>query len=302
MKLKNLYIVLGASVILSCSSIDPKIPIPSYIHTDSIHLKTTYSTQGTASSNITDAWVTVNNQNVGTFEMPSTFPVLYSGPNNTVSFDAVIKIDGISSNRGEYPFYQQSTLNNVTLTPGQKITINPTVNYLPSTIFAWMDDFEGSNQVQSSIISNPYDVGDTVLKLDTKPGDAFQGSGCGVVNLAPTTANPEVVFEGITAPTTGFALPGAGAPVYLELNYRCNNSFTVGLYAGPSPSTVDLATPIPVLNINPSSKWNKIYINLTPGIANVTSATNFVIYFYMTPDIGISAPYLYLDNIKLLHF
>jgi len=53
--------------------INPAEPIPSYIHIDKIDLTTDYSSQGTSSNKITDAWIYVDNELIGAFEMPVTF-------------------------------------------------------------------------------------------------------------------------------------------------------------------------------------------------------------------------------------
>jgi len=278
-----------------CSIIDPAIPIPAYIHVDSVHLAITNSAQqGSASTKISDAWIYVNDQLVGAFQVPCTVPVLASG-NCEVSVDAGIKISGLSANRGQYPFYSQYNKTNVNLTPGKVTTVQPIVNYMAQTQFTWMENFES---VQPAFTSNIYDVSDTVIKVDHNPADVFEGKACGVVNLVAGAT--QVQYLGLSSPVTGFTLPYDGqTPVYLELNYKCNNSFTVGFYGGLT--SVDLTTPIPVLNINPSSNWNKIYINFTQGLAQVPSQ-NYVIYFFMTPDNGVTHPTLYLDNIKLIHF
>ena len=280
-----------------CSLLDPAIPVPSYIHVDSIHLSiptADKATQGTSSSKITDAWIYVNDQLVGVFEMPCTVPVLANG-NSSVSVDAGIKISGISANRGQYPFYNQYNSSSVALSAGKITKVQPVVNYMAQTKFTWSENFEG---VQCAFTTNPLGTTDTVIKFDTARADVFEGRASGVVNLV---AGPTAVqFEGVSSPATGFALPSDGTtPVYIELNYKSNNSFTVGVYGGST--SIDFSTPIPVLNINPTPTWNKIYINLTQTLVQVPSPY-YVVYFYMTPDVGIANPKLLIDNIKLVHF
>lgn len=277
----------------ACSVIDPPIQIPSYIHIDSIHVSTNYPTQGTASSNITDAWVYVNDQYLGTFPLPATFPVLSQGI-NTVSVDAGIEISGISANRGQYPFYGQFT-QNATLTRGQKITISPTVTYLPTSVLVWKEDFDEP----STTFQNGQNGGSPVpfQKLQKSPL-VFQGlaSGMAIMDSIPQGKD---FFEQWSS--NAFVLPADGSPVYLELNYLCNNSFTVGLY-----TSADTTAPIPVINMNPCtqlirSQWRKIYINLTPALQAV-NAPPYYIYFYMDQDAGVAVPALYIDNVKLLIF
>ncbi len=277
----------------ACSVIDPPISIPSYIHIDSIHVTDTYTTQGTASSKISDAWVYVNNQYIGAFPLPATIPVLSQG-SDTVSIDAGIEISGISANRGQYPFYGQFKQKAI-LTQGQKISIRPTVTYLPKTVFVWKEDFE-----QSSTTFQPGQNGKSPVplqKLNHSPL-VFQGNASGMA-IMDSINKGQNFFEQWSS--NAFVLPSDGSPVYVELNYLCNNSFTVGMY-----TSADTTAPIPVINMNPCpqltrSNWKKIYINLTPALQQFPAAS-YYIYFYMDQDPGVAAPTLYIDNVKLLIF
>ena len=66
-KIKYLLIVL---VLSSCQKED-KVDIPTYLKIDNIALD-----EGNTTSNITDAWVYVNDQLQGVYELPAKFPVL----------------------------------------------------------------------------------------------------------------------------------------------------------------------------------------------------------------------------------
>ena len=56
--------------------------IPAYIHIDSISFSNTTGLALTNSHAITDAWVYINDNLVGAFELPVTFPVLYENLNS----------------------------------------------------------------------------------------------------------------------------------------------------------------------------------------------------------------------------
>lgn len=274
-----IFVLLTAITLLSaCSSIDPATQIPSYIHIDKINLNTTYSTEGTSSSKITDAWVYVGDQYIGTFELPATVPVPKVGLNN-VSIGAGIKINGISANRGAYAFYAPY-VQNQTLKRGEKINLTPAVNYLPSLTFSWKEDFEtiGISMIEGT-------GSDTVIQK-AGPPNAYEGNSCGVVYL------PGNYFEGVSS--SSFALPNNGDDVFLELNYKTNNAFTVGLYASSS------SVPIPALTIKPSAQWNKIYVNLST-VTQLVPSPLYAVFISMSRDAAISQAELYLDNIKLIH-
>ena len=78
-----IFFILIGIIFNSCSKADYEATVPAYISVPSITLTTDYATQGSASSKITDAWVFVNDDLVGVYELPATFPVLKEG-NQTV--------------------------------------------------------------------------------------------------------------------------------------------------------------------------------------------------------------------------
>ena len=88
-----------------CRKFEGSQTIPSYIHIDSITVNCDYFVYGANTSKITDAWVAIDDDIIGCFELPSTFPVLKKGPHK-VSIYGGIKRDGISATRAPYPFYK----------------------------------------------------------------------------------------------------------------------------------------------------------------------------------------------------
>ena len=62
----------------SCEKFSGDQTIPAYLGIDSIYLSTDYNSEGTASQRITDAWVYVDDEFLGAFELPARLPVLKS--------------------------------------------------------------------------------------------------------------------------------------------------------------------------------------------------------------------------------
>ena len=58
--------------------VDYKTDIPSYIEINSI-IHTADSMEGAPHHNITDVWVYVDDNSIGTYELPAKFPILYEG-------------------------------------------------------------------------------------------------------------------------------------------------------------------------------------------------------------------------------
>lgn len=275
---RNLCLLLLLPLFLgACNLFDKDEPIPAYISIDSISVSTDYVTQGSASNKITDAWVYVDDQLIGTFELPATFPVITSEGNHSIKIRGGIKLNGIAATRVPYPFYDfYTTTANLSL--GKITKMNPVVKYFPGVTFKWIEDFEGAGFTLIDTFA------DAKLKIANAPY-AFEGLNSVSVKLN----NDTVAFQARS--TSSYNLQQGANSKFLELNYKCNNSFVVGI--------VYNNTIYPVVGLNPSDNWNKVYINLTDQI---TVTGNYYIYFGMQKLPGINySPFLYLDNIKLIH-
>jgi len=282
--LSTLLVFAVAGMFSSCEVFNPAEQIPSYIHIDKISLTTT-SDQGSNSSKITDAWVYVDDQLIGAFELPVTLPVLNSGKHNVV-IKPGIKVDGIAATRAVYPFYQPYSAS-INLIPDSVITINPTLTYNSYTVFEWKEAFEdGGISIAKTLFS------DTTIGKTSDTSKVFEGSYSGVVHLDAT----HDFFQGLSLGS--FILPTGDSPVFLELNYKTNATIRVGLYANSTSSVMKLD----VLYINKSDKWNKIYINLNSAIARATnSPDDFQVCIEVQKDSDVSSAEILFDNIKLVH-
>jgi hypothetical protein len=275
------FISLFLFVLSSCNKEEP---IPSYIHIDKINLTTNYSTEGSNANKILDAWIYIDDQLVGTFEMPCTVPVLFYG-DHTVKILPGVKENGISETRIPYPFYFRYE-SGISLTAGQVTTISPTVTYSTGADFSWIEDFEGA-------LPTVCDSGtsDTVMKITNTPSEVFEGIGSGVVNL------PSGVYYGVSC--NKYTLPQAGAPVFLELNYNCNTEFNVGIIGYTYNNLIDVQEIS--LTLRPTTGWNKVYINLSNEISAATNSVRFGIFFSMIKDPNLAKSQIYVDNIKLVN-
>lgn len=279
---------IASFVFISCEPKDG-IGIPSYIHISQIDLSTN-SAQGTASHKITDAWVYIEGQLIGVFELPATFPLLKSG-SHEVTIYAGIKVNGISATRSPYPFYNPVNLS-ANLIPGAVDTLPPiTVTYDPTTTFVWMENFDTGAMTLDTTTGSQAPL---VRTSDPTLVFAYNNE----TNTHSATAfitGDSVLFECVTV--SKFNLPKNGSPVFLEMNYKNNFNLTVGLIATVSGQTYQQ----PVLVLNPSPDWNKIYINLTPTIAYYATATDFRIFLGLLRTPGADTASISLDHLKLLH-
>lgn len=267
----------------SCELINPAEDIPSYIHIDSI-LLSVQPDEGTASHKISDAWVYVDDELIGTFETPCTVPVLKDGAHR-LTIRAGIKSNGIASTRPYYPFYDPYTIDNFMLVKDSVINVRPMVRYASGANIAWKEGFEDGG----ISLMNGTDDTTRITKTDD-PSLVFEGNYSAFVKIWPGDTSCFFVS------TDAYRLPVAGY-TYLELNYKNNNKFTVGLIA-----TIDsVYRTLPVLVMNRSDKWNKIYINLTMMVYNYPAASSWRIFISSVKESETEVPLIYFDNLKLVY-
>ena len=246
--------------------------IPTYLKIDNITLN-----EGNTTSNITDAWVYINDQTQGVYELPAKFPVLEEGI-QTVRIKAGIKVNGIASSRIANPFYT-SYYEDINFTPNETKTITPIVNYLDSIDF-FLEDFEGSGLA----------IDTDSLSFTRDNIDGLDG------NYGKITLRDSMYISEITTFELK-NLPQAGADVYLELDYKSNTQFLVGVYVNYPQSVIQKD----LLWINPKEEWNKIYVNLTTTISEGINASSFKIFIGMRRDFELEKNELYFDNLKVVY-
>jgi len=269
----------------SCEKFSGGQTIPAYLKIDSIRLTTDYSTQGTAIHNITDAWVYIDGQLIGTFQLPATFPILQQG-SHTLMVLTGVKKDGIASTRISYPFYQEIN-KTINLVPDKTLNLGTlSTTYATKTKFIWREDFD-----DVAITLDTTAAATTKIKLT--PSDSpltLEGLHSAIVELDTVGAT----FACISHST--FTIPNSA--VFLEMNFNINTALLVGVYV----TTFGIINEVPIITLNPTNdKWKKIYIDLTTTLNSYTGATTFRVYYYLKNTTGDHYRIL-LDNIKVLSF
>lgn len=294
MKFIQILYLLLMFFLYSCSTIfHPEAEIPSYISIEKIDLTVSDPyIQGTASHKIIDAWVYINDDLQGVYEMPAVFPVLKSGK-ISLKVRAGIKDNGISLLRAPYPFFDFYTPGSLELFPDSVVKVNPAVTYSSSAEFAWIEDFEDPGITIDSVYPSFLKI-----KRTTNSAEVFEGGASGFVAL--DAAN--YIFKGES--NASFTLPQGGTYVYLEINYKTTASISVTVISNnPTGKAEELALVITPTNKSGAAEWNKIYVNLTSEVSGYPSASDYKIAFYSNiTDEGLSSAEIYLDNIKLVHF
>ena len=265
--------------------------MPAYLKIDTVFVQTYYPEEGSSSSNITDVWVYVNDNIIGVYELPAILPVLAEGENK-LEIRPGIKLNGISSTRVPYPFYEPILFSNFNFVPDSVHHLEKlSTKYYSNLIFAWLEDFEGSS---ISFDENP--ASDTVIEKTSPRNspEAFLSPNSqysGVIYLT----EPRPIYSG--ASYLSFAMPKQGSPTVLELDYKINNYLNTGLLIRDPGGYIK----VPLIILNHSSDWNKIYINLGPNLSLHPQASEFRVYFEAGLDYDRTTSEIYLDNIKVIH-
>ena len=137
-QINKTYQIIGATMalltIVTFTSCSDKISaeVPSYIEINSFdyegnHNETPPYSQNYHSVNITDAWITMDGEVIGNFEIPCKIPILSDG-NHTFYISPGIKKSGQTASRIIYPYYVKDTIE-TTLIRDESIQLEPTTYY-----------------------------------------------------------------------------------------------------------------------------------------------------------------------------
>ncbi len=282
MKRATLRIVLlmfiSAALFFSCKK-NPETEPTFFLRAEPVKVNPT-ALQGSSSHNITDIWLYVDGQFQGAYPVGNLMPVVTKNKSVTIDAFAGIENNGIGDTRIPWLLYQKLQYDTL-IASGQHITRQFTFNYNPAVTFDWVEDFEGSAGV--TLVKSPISEVGYVL---SPASDSFEGKSIEMV-LNSTQ------LIGQLESTKSFTLPPANSNVYLELNYKCNTKFEVGLFGTGTSEK-------PALIVNPKDTWNKIYIQLAAVVNSEPKAPSYKVYFRMING-EAAEPKVQLDNIKLLY-
>ncbi len=266
----------------SCNKDKFKAPQAAYLIIDPVSLKTT-SNQGANSQKITDIWYYVDGQFKGVFPVGKVMPVVASN-NTEIILYAGIKNNGISATRVPYPFYSSITLNK-DIEPGKTYTVSAEFQYNPGAFFYYHDEFDSTTGGGSYFSSD----GDSSYVITFDPNRTYGGAG-GSVFMSMSDAKPTARM----IQNTAYYLPSGGSTIYLELNYKCNQPFTVGVIGGGFDER-------PAITVNTSDEWNKIYVQLTSVVSTSPVYASYKVFIHALKRPEVVSPQIYIDNVKLIY-
>ena len=279
MRLFSFFVLIGN--ILFLGSCKKHVPADKAFFLQSSSVGVTTSTiinQGSGTHNITDFWLYTNGKFQGVYPVGSIMPIISKGERTKINLFGGIKNNGISNTRLSWVFYNFITID--TLVENGKI-INRPINftYNSNTIFDWLEDFEGSG---ISLINSA--VSQTTLVPVLQP-EALDNKSIKMQLTGSQTM-------GLAESSISYVLPTGSSNVYLEIDYKSNQEFEVGLIG----SSDDLK---PAIYVTPKDNWSHIYIQLSNAVSSGNVSSSYRVYFRMVKTADY--PVLYLDNIKLMH-
>ena len=287
----TLIVVVFSTIFLSsCPGFHGNQEIPAYLHVDTFLLTTNYAVEGAASHKITDVAVYVDDDFQGYYEMPATIPILERGKHR-LTLMAGIKLNGNSSTRTLNPFYIPYTIEDYVFEEAVIDTVVPTTKYYPlddSDIhFEFMDDFERQVTLETTAYSDT-----TIIRTERDApenwNDQYGNSHYSGYIWIGDSSN-------FCITTDAMVLTNQVNSIFLELDYKCTDLFKVGLIANVGQEEY-----IDLVYVNPSKKWNKIYINLGPNVTDAINAVSFKVFISAFVDKGQEAEY-YFDNVKVVY-
>lgn len=274
-----LLLLFTSSLFISCKKYSPA-DSAFFINATSVSVSAK-ANEGSGSSKITDLWVYVNGQFQGAFPSDHLIPIINKNSTAKIEVYAGIKNNGISGTRVFWSFYDKLEFD--TLVASGKTIEHPFIfTYNPTTHFPLIEDFDalGYNFINSPISSGTFAIAPTE---DCYEGKSLKLELTGLQDIAQIESNKF------------YELPSGSENVYLELNYKCNEEFEVGLIGNTSSELK------PAVGINSQDNWNKIYVQLSVAVSSSPVSSKYKLYFRMLKKDSNPNPKLFLDNIKLVY-
>ncbi len=291
--MKQIFPILGLLFLLS--SCIKNNPDPVWIEINEWQLEanpTAVVPAGELTENFSDAWVYIDNQLVGVFELPCKIPVIYYGTKVIRLYPTVLN-NGISATKKIYPFVEPQEFT-IDLVENETVTINPVTRYRANTQF-WIEDFEAAG---NKLEDDPNSVAslEVITSSNSPIAESFNGNKFGRISLTETI-NSWVAYS-VSSDVLNIPL---GQEVYLEIDYHNTNRVTTGLLAVSPSGTLDN----PNIQMNPQDnatvEWKKIYIDMREIVGASSSDAYFQLSFQALLDEEDTEGEINIDNIKVLY-
>lgn len=281
----------------ACQLINPDEELPVYISIQDARVLVDETLNTYSPLGIKDAWLFLQSEQIGIFELPAVVPILPEKVGNTLRIGGGIFDTGLSTFRVEYPFWDDISVSIEGVEPLDTVVITPRFEYFPrdtTIIYAFEAGFEGgSSNLESLTPASTF----TTLQITSE--DKFVGLQSGKVSFSPNKYQFEASSPLLTLPQSG------NNAIWCEVTYKNDIPFTV-LMIGLAPgSPIEVELPTNVLFSSPD-EWNTAYINLNDLARSIPDGSVFKLLFRASSQEAGSATgrtgTIFLDQIRLIHF
>lgn len=240
---------------------------------------------GALTHNITEAFVNMDGQIIGTFSLPAKIPIIGEGEHDFIIIPGV-KNNGISATKKRYPFMEQYS-ERINLVKHDTVHMSPTTMYFKELTFK-IEDFEDA--------TIKFEEGSESTATITKGDDPQYlqwGNSYGEILLNDSNSFLSIVSEFVGS------MPKQGAEVYLELDFLNTNSVLTSVVSYGNSTYFD----DPFIQLNPQNNptWKHIYIDLKEIVSTRSSSPFNEVSFILNLDEVGTNKFVLLDNIKIIH-
>jgi len=283
--LKYYYLLLPFLFLGSCSLTDNDQPIPSYLVVNKVNVFTSEN-QGEPTHKISDVWVYADNELIGVFAIPSKIPIIVKNETTQFSIYPGIRNNGETSRSFIYQLMEVQKFS-LPLAPGEEVEKEFTFSYKEDAIFDFVEGFESIGHIFTLNLDD-----DPETNINITDETAVSGTKSGKIKLDAT--NHDITVATIFNYDRN---QNAGSDSYLEMDYKCDVPFFVGVIYVQEGKEVTQ----PLLVINPRDEWNKIYVDFTEILTSPVLET-YRVYFTTDLDpLNVNTGEIYLDNLKFVH-
>lgn len=294
MRFTLLFVLSGLT---ACQLINPTEELPVYVSIQDPRVLVDETLNTYSPLGIKDAWVFLQGEQIGIFELPAVIPLLPEKVGNTLRIGGGIFDTGLSTFRVEYPFWDDISISIEDAEPLDTVVITPRFEYFPrdtTIIYAFEAGFEGGSSNLESLSPTS-----TFTNIQISGEDRFVGLQSGKVAFSANKYQFEASSPLLSLPQTG------NNAIWCEVTYKNDIPFTV-LMIGLAPgSPIEVELPTNVLFSSPD-EWNTAYINLNDLARSIPSGSLFKLLFRASSQEAGSTTgrtgTIFLDQIRLIHF
>mgnify|MGYP000846719077 CR=1 FL=1 len=299
--LSNIYfpvlaILIASLFVVSCNNFEHEQEVPSFVNIKGFRMVENpniigSSYEGFQTSDIKDAWVYVDNEYIGTYPIGSKVPILKSG-NHKIDIRPGVVLNGIALTRTEYPFYTFYSQKH-DLVEGKEITIDTIdIMYKDNIVeLSLMEMFEDS---YISFHTDGINADTNKIVKCNNPDTVKWGSFCGAMYLNSNEPAYRIISDSLYCANKNALI--------LEIDYWCNIPFSIGISGKPSSASQTEYINAMTVNPNQNKGWTKMYVVLGKVWQQLYQPNNFKIFFTPMKKEGVSNGWVYVDNIKIIHY